>query len=660
MNLRSLLILVILGLPVGLPSAWATDLALQEEQALQLAAQHVADSVVQIRTVGGLDRVGGKAVPSGPTTGLIITSDGYLISSAYNFAQRPSSILVRLAGGEQVPAELVARDRNRMLVLLKVQTDSPLPVPEAVPRNEIRVGQWSVAVGRTFRAEQVGVSVGIVSALNRMYGRVVQTDANVSSANYGGPLIDIQGRVIGVLTPFSPQSTGEQNEVAGSEFYDSGIGFAVPLEHILQMLPRMQGGEDLLPGKLGIGLKSGSAHVEPPEITTVWRGSPAAEAGWQAEDVVTAINGKPIRTQAQLRFEIQPRYAGDEIEVTVRRGKDEETEEITHRLTLVGELESYRNAFLGILPLREATEEEPAGIVVRAVWPESPAEQAGIAAGDKLIELNDTQLDDMKSALKAVTGLAPDQSVVATVVRGEEELELTVELSTVPEEILSVASLPPRQETTAPAELKLKPLKMAEIVQVANYYAPPQTEKRPRGMLLWLANGSAAEDQQLAEAWQSICDRDDLLLVVAHAKEESGWAREDLQFLSVLLRTVANRFDLDPYRRVVCGGGKSGQLAYRLAFNPRSQLTGVVSLDAPLPRTLRLPQNLPGGRLSTLAIVTPGSTFMPLVRKNIEELRAAGYPTSWWQRAHESSEPAELDDAVRETIARWVDGLDRF
>ncbi|MCH8839822.1 MAG: hypothetical protein IH831_03935, partial [Planctomycetes bacterium] len=92
------------------------DLALQEQQALQAAVQRVAESVVQIRTVGGLNRVGRTFIAQGPTTGLVVGADGYIVSSAFNFAQQPTSILVQLPSGEQTPAQLVARDKNRMLV----------------------------------------------------------------------------------------------------------------------------------------------------------------------------------------------------------------------------------------------------------------------------------------------------------------------------------------------------------------------------------------------------------------------------------------------------------------------------------------------------------------------------------------------------------------
>ena len=199
-----------------------------EQRAIQAAAARVAPSVVKIETVGGLERVGNMLVNTGPTTGVIVSADGFIISSAFNFISRPSSILIGLPDGTRTPARLVATDRQRMLVLLKIDVEERLPVPEAVPESEIQVGQWAIALGRTFDAAQPNLSVGIVSGLNRIWGTAIQTDAKISPNNYGGALVDIRGRVLGILAPLSPES---HEDVAGVEWYDSGIGFAVPLGH---------------------------------------------------------------------------------------------------------------------------------------------------------------------------------------------------------------------------------------------------------------------------------------------------------------------------------------------------------------------------------------------------------------------------------------------
>ena len=120
------------------------------------------------------------------------------------------------------PARLVATDHNRMISLLKIDAAKPLPVAEVAPLAEMRVGQWTIAVGRTFEGQQPNLAVGMLSATNRVWGKAIQTDAAVSPNNYGGPMVDLQGRVMGVLVPLS---SNDVSEVAGVEWYDSGIGF---------------------------------------------------------------------------------------------------------------------------------------------------------------------------------------------------------------------------------------------------------------------------------------------------------------------------------------------------------------------------------------------------------------------------------------------------
>src|SRR5688500_10642172 len=118
------------------PLAAQEDLEGLEETAMRAAVAAVAPSVVKIETIGGLERVGQVLVGTGPTTGLVVSEDGYIVSSAINFIQQPSSILVTLPGGQRAAAKIVARDHSRMLVLLKVNAPLALPVPVAVPRGE--------------------------------------------------------------------------------------------------------------------------------------------------------------------------------------------------------------------------------------------------------------------------------------------------------------------------------------------------------------------------------------------------------------------------------------------------------------------------------------------------------------------------------------------
>src|SRR5262245_37749638 len=145
------------------------DLALREEAAMKAAVQRIAPSVVRIETLGGLETIGNLLVGTGPTTGLIVSTDGYIVSSAFNFVNKPTQILVDLPDSTRLPAQVVARDDSRMIVLLKIPTagldpQRQLPVPTAAPVKEMQVGQWAIAVGRVFEGVQPNVSIGIISA----------------------------------------------------------------------------------------------------------------------------------------------------------------------------------------------------------------------------------------------------------------------------------------------------------------------------------------------------------------------------------------------------------------------------------------------------------------------------------------------------------------
>jgi serine protease Do len=638
----------------------AADYAL-EQAAIRDSIEHVANSIVQIHTVGGFERIGETQVSQGPTTGLIVSADGYLVSSAFNFAQRPSSILVSLPGGKQLPAELVARDLNRMLVLLKVKTGEPLPVPAFVPQREIAVGQTAIALGRSFQADKVDISLGIISGLNRLHGRAIQTDCSISAANYGGALVDIRGRVFGVLVPMSPQAGGEgpESEIAGTEFYDSGIGFAVPLEHVFAILDRWKQGADLVPGKLGVSLKSGSAITEPPVVAAVWPGSPAAKAGWQADDTIIAVNGKPVATQNELQFLSKPLYAGDKVTVSLRRGSDASAEEFDSEVELVAKLAPYRAAFLGVLPAtarKDAKEEK--GLAVGTIWPASAAADAGIKPGDVLLKLDKTETPSFDAALAALQSRQPKDEVVATVKRGGEELSLTATLAPQPEQILSAAELKLAPLVEAKESRELEKLKLPQFPQEAKYLAPADKDS-VTGLVVWLAS-TEEEEKNIARLWQPLCDRDDLVVLFARPGDEAGWQFEDLEYLDQLSRAAQAKFTAPRAQIIIAGSGKAGQLAYALGLRRRETFGGVVADNAPLPRTMKVPDSSATLTVNVLTIIPQKSTLTPLVKHDVEQLRDAGYPVSLADRPEIKNNVDQLDPATIDTIARWLAGLQRL
>ena len=675
----------------------AQDLADPQRAALQHAMDRVAPAVVQIRTVGGVDQVDGAQIPNGPTTGLLISPEGYLVSSAFNFAQRPSSILVRMPDGSQQAAQWIGRDLNCMLVLLKVEPIAEMPAIETAPLAELQPGQWAVALGRTFVAERPNVSVGIVSQLGRMLGRVIQTDAAVSAANYGGPLVDVSGRVMGVLAPMAPQSTppGEAGELAGAEYYDSGIGFAVPLEHIRERLPRWIAERDLHRGLLGISMIPGNPHAKPPRLTTVWPDSPASRAGWQAGDTIVAVDGQPVPSQTRLRFALARRYAGDAVRVALQRpqsggepasGPREESappvQTVETELTLVKELPPYRAAFLGALPAFEAlgprspappaasatpAPEEarresavegaaPDGVLVRAIWPASPAAEAGLLPGDLLTALDGRPIAEWGAAHAVLRSLHPGAPISAVVRRGAEEVALASRLAVPPERVLTRSELvaPP---LAADAAVLRGELKLPDLPQTARY-AAPEAPEGTCGLLVWLGSAEETAEESVGR-WTDFCREARVAVVVAApADADAGWDDADLPFLARLLPLVQSRLRTDPLRVAVGGVRQAGQTAYKLGLARRGTVRGVAAVDAPLPRTLKAPGNSPEGSLAFLAAANDNSPLAVLLRNDVVALRGAGYPAVLeLLRGDSGSELAPTSEPLRDLLTRWLLGL---
>jgi serine protease Do len=328
------------------------DLAFEQARAAVVrgAMSAVEPSRVPIETIGGAQplaepnplappagmpggRPGGRPGPrqeafrlaDGPTTGMIIDKDGLILTSSINFARNPTVITVTLADGSRHVARLLGVDFIRRLAVIRIETKD-LPVCTWADLEEVQVGQYAMACGRGLGGTKPSASLGIISAMERRNGNAIQTDAKISPVNYGGPLVDIEGRVLGVIVPMA----GAGGVLAGAEWYDSGIGFAVPKTRIDRVLDRLIAGETIEPGKIGVILQADEPSLLPflDEILPASQGvkirevatqSPAAEAGLKAGDRILAFDGAPVSDLGEVQRRLSDRAAGEKLRITVKR-----------------------------------------------------------------------------------------------------------------------------------------------------------------------------------------------------------------------------------------------------------------------------------------------------------------------------------------------------
>jgi serine protease Do len=637
--------------------AQAEDSVELEERAITAAAQKIAPSVVRIETVGGLEKIGKLLVATGPTTGLIVSEDGYVISSAFSFVQKPTSILVTLPSGNRAAATIVARDHARMLVLLKVNTTEKLPVPVPVPREQMQVGEWTVAVGRTFDVGQISLSAGILSAKERVWSKAIQTDAKISPTNYGGPLVDIQGRVLGVLAPLSPH--GQGGELAGAEWYDSGIGFAVPLTDILQHLDTLKAGKDLHPGLLGISLKPGDIYVLPAEIVAVPPNSPASKAGIKVGDRIVAINGQAIVRQAQLKHAFGPLYAGEKVKLSIVRTVDKNEEKLEVEAELTDKLLPYEHPLLGVLPMRGTGEK---GITVRHVLPKTPAEELGLKAGDRIITAAGLDVGNAAEMQQFLSGLDPATKLELEWLRGDKKETGSIKLgkyaAAVPADLptaVNEQNLPPVAEkpATGIVEIKLPEESNLCLAIVPESYHP----QVPHGVLVHLPPPGAVEKDKLLARWGKLAEKHQLIVLVPQSADAKKWDPTESAFIRKTLDDLISHYTVDSTRVAIFGADASGTMAFLTALEHRDRFRGLAATEAAPPARMKLPETDPVNRL---AVFLASADKTPAKGTN-ESLQARLTAVKLPVTLHSLGETARgfnaEDDAF---LIRWLDALDRF
>jgi serine protease Do len=633
-----------------------------EEQAFRRAALSVGKSVVRIQTVGGADRVGGMLTGTAATTGVVVSEDGFIVSSAFNFISKPSTILIQVEGAHPYAARLVATDHLRMLTLLKIEASDLIPLQPA-RGNKVEVGQWAITVGRTYDSPDPSVSVGIVSAVNRVWGKAIQTDAKVSPVNYGGPLVNVAGEALGVVVPLSPTA---KEETAGVEWYDSGIGFAIPMDDVLASAARLKRGKDLYPGLLGVNMKEGGID-DPPTIDHVRFDSPAEQAGLKAGDVFAKIDGRPVGRHDEIKQVLGRKYAGDKVAIVVRRGSST----IRAEATLTDALPPYEPGLLGILPARQAAQGER-GVAVRFVFPRSAAATAGIAVGDRIEKWNGKEMAGATQLAAAVRHLRPGTSATAVILHGSArrtvDVKVTPDIETIPLDLPAFRASPKtaaKKEAPKPAdEKKTKTGLFRESLpgdSASNYWAyVPESYSTDDtwGLIVWIAPARDSMEATILARWQLLCEKRRLIVVAPLPAEASGFNPNDLVAAKQVIEHFLKTYRVDPNRLVVHSYAMGGRFATALAFENREQIRGLALasslLAAPPPESH---PNFPFRFFFSYSDASPARDRFKSVSKVLRDMK---YAVTLQTTQTAGRAPVYPNAEAIGELARWVDSLDRI
>jgi len=372
-------------------------------------------------------------------SGFIIDPKGYVVTNNH-VVEGADKIKVILVGGKEYQATVKGRDPKTDLALIQiVKPPADLPFLKLGDSDAIQVGDWVLAVGNPFGLAHT-VTQGIISAKGRVigagpYDNFLQTDASINPGNSGGPLLNLKGEVVGINTAIL--ASGQ------------GIGFATPSAIAKTVIPQLEAKGKVVRGMIGVQVQNVTPELAKsfglPEpkgalVAQVNPDSPADKAGIHRGDIIIEFNGHPIHEMNELPRMVAETAPGSKATLKVLREGKEKTLSLTiveltdEKQAQSKEEGSAEKTALG-LQVQNLTPalaqqyrlRDNKGVVVTQVESGTPAADAGIRAGDLILEVNDVVIGTVKEYHEAVAKVKKDSVARFLVKRAGRTLYLTVE-----------------------------------------------------------------------------------------------------------------------------------------------------------------------------------------------------------------------------------------
>jgi serine protease Do len=374
-----------------------------------------------------------ERVPNAPGSGsgVVIDPDGHIITNNHVIGDA-TEIEVRFSDKSKLIAQVVGKDLDTDLAVLKVTADHPLPSAKFGDSSTVRVGQWVLAVGNPFGLDRT-VTLGVVSGIGReninlsRYENFIQTDASINPGNSGGPLFNLRGEIIGINTAIIN--------------FAQGIGFAIPSNMAKQVMEQLLTQGRVTRGWLGVSIQSlttelarkfGVKEGEGVLVNEVFDKDPAAAAGIKPGDILTRIDGTLIDTPSRLSRVVAGLLPGARTKVEIIRDQQRlvldvaliERRDRTVTTSLPQARPELKEVKIGLevqaltpgladqFKLRESQ-----GVLITKVDPGGLAQSEGLQEGDLIKEVNRVDVGSVEEFNGVISKVRPGETVLFRVLR---------------------------------------------------------------------------------------------------------------------------------------------------------------------------------------------------------------------------------------------------